>query len=218
MEGKERSMHMLRKYSRFMAVVVIMAGLALALPCRDAIAQPHGGGGRGGGGRDSGPGGGGRGWNGGDRHYYRDGSWYRHGWLGFDIAVSALAIGALIDSLPPRCSTVVVAGTPYYYYSNYYYQPYPYGGYIVVPPPALAQPVMVMPQSARVVADAPAPVTAITQSQFQTQETSTINIPNTRGGYTAVTLKKAGTGYVGPQGEYYSDNPTVEQMKVLYGK
>ncbi len=35
---------------------------------------------------------------------------------------------------------------------------------------------------------------------------------------TAVTLKRAGTGYVGPQGEYYSDNPTVEQLKVLYGK
>ena len=178
-----------------MAVATLILALALALPCQDAFAQRHGGGGRG--------------WDGGSRHYYNNGGWYRHGWFGFDIAVSALAIGALIDSLPPRSTTVVVAGTPYYYYDNYYYKPYPYGGYVVVPPPVLTQPVMVMPQAA------PA---AIAQPQPQTQEESTINIPNTRGGYTAVMLKKAGTGYVGPQGEYYSDNPTVEQLKVLYGK
>ena len=180
---------------RFTAVTVLVFALALALPCRDAFAQHRGGGGYG--------------WGGGGRHYYSGGSWYRHGWLGFDIAVSALAIGALIDSLPPRYSTVVVGGVPYYYYGNYYYQPYPYGGYVVVPPPVLTQPVVVVPQTAP---------TAITQPQPQTQEVSTINIPNARGGYTAVTLKKAGAGYVGPQGEYYSDNPTVEQLKVLYGK
>ena len=34
----------------------------------------------------------------------------------------------------------------------------------------------------------------------------------------AVTLKRSGNGFVGPQGEYYADNPTVEQLKVLYGK
>ena len=40
--------------------------------------------------------------SGGDRHYYRDGRLYKRGWFGFDIAVSALVIGAFIDSLPPR--------------------------------------------------------------------------------------------------------------------
>ena len=186
---------MLVKGLRFTVVTVLVLALALALPCSDAFAQHRGGGGRG--------------WSGGGRHYYSGGSWYRHGWLGFDIAVSALAIGALIDSLPPRHTTVVVAGTPYYYSDNYYYQPYPYGGYVVVPPPILAQPVAIPP----------VPVAgAITQPQPQTQEESIINIPNARGGYTAVTLKRAGAGYVGPQGEYYSDNPTVEQLKVLYGK
>lgn len=69
---------------------------------------------------------------------------------------------------------------------------------------AFARPAAVMPQ--------PAP------AQPQIQDVPAINIPNSRGGYTAVTLKKAGTGYVGPQGEYYSDNPTVEQLKVLYGR
>ena len=191
---------MLKKYSKFMAVMVLIFGLALALPCSDAFAQPRGGSGP----RGSGSGGNDHGRGGGDRHYYRNGGWYRHGWFGFDIFVSALAIGALVDSLPPRHTTVVVAGTPYYYYDNYYYQPYRYGGYVVVPPPMLAQPVVVAPQPM--------------QSQPQAQDVSTINIPNARGGYTAVALKKAGTGYVGPQGEYYSDNPTVEQLKVLYGR
>ncbi len=39
-----------------------------------------------------------------------------------------------------------------------------------------------------------------------------------RGGYTAITLKKWGNGFIGPQGEYYSEHPTVEQLKTLYGK
>ena len=149
-------------------------------------------------------------WGGGGRHYYRGGRWYRHGWLGFDIAVSALAVGALIDSLPPRCTTVVVGSVPYYYYDNSYYRPYPYGGYVVVPPP-IAAPVVVAEQ-------APVYAAPVAQPQTQIPGTLTINIPNSRGTYTAVTLKRSGNGFVGPQGEYYADNPTVEQLKVLYGK
>jgi hypothetical protein len=198
------------KNLRFATALIIIAGTILALPCSGVAAERRGDSGHGVNRPNSRPSSG-YNWGGGDKHYYRDGKWYRHGWLGFDIAVSALTIGALIDSLPPRHTTIVVAGTPYYYYSNYYYQPYPYGGYVVVPPPMLAQSVTVVPQAAPIAA-------AIMQSQPQVREASTINIPNTRGGYTAVMLTKAGTGYVGPQGEYYSDNPTVEQLKVLYGK
>jgi len=46
----------------------------------------------------------------------------------------------------------------------------------------------------------------------------TINVPNSNGSYTPVTLVKYGSGYIGPQGEYYPGNPTVEQLKALYGK
>jgi hypothetical protein len=46
----------------------------------------------------------------------------------------------------------------------------------------------------------------------------TINIPNDKGGYSAVSLKKSGTGYVGPQGEFYTEFPTVAQLRLLYGK
>lgn len=129
----------------------------------------------------------------GSRYYYRDGRWYRPGLFGFGVAVAALTIGALIDVLPPRHTTVIVDGTPYYYGDDHYYRQAPYGGYVVVAPPVLVQ----------------APV--------QTQETVTINIPNSRGGYTAVVLRRAGYGYLGPQGEYYAQSPTVEQLRALYG-
>ena len=46
----------------------------------------------------------------------------------------------------------------------------------------------------------------------------TINIPNDKGGYTAVTLKKSGNGYIGPQGEFYPEFPKVYKLKVIYGK
>lgn len=49
-------------------------------------------------------------------------------------------------------------------------------------------------------------------------ETVVINIPNSNGSYTQVTLRKSGSGYIGPQGEYYPEHPTVEQLKALYGK
>jgi len=144
------------------------------------------------------------------RHYYnREGRWYRHGWLWFDTAVAALFVGAIVDNLPPRCTTVVHQGTPYYYADGYYYRPYNRGGYVVVAPPVVAQPVIVQQQVQAV----QVPV----QTNIQTSDVVTINIPNSRGGYTAVTLKRAGSGYVGPQGEYYSDNPTVAQLRTLYG-
>ncbi|OGX35453.1 MAG: hypothetical protein A3C36_01700 [Omnitrophica WOR_2 bacterium RIFCSPHIGHO2_02_FULL_52_10] len=44
-----------------------------------------------------------------------------------------------------------------------------------------------------------------------------INIPNKRGGYTTVILKRSGNGYTGPQGEYYDAFPRVDELKVIYG-
>ena len=176
---------MIKQILRFRILIVVC--LVLALFCSDALA-----------------------WGGGGRHYYNGGRWYRHGWLGFDIAVSALTIGALIESMPPRYSTVVVGGVPYYYYDGVYCRPYPRGGYVVVP-----QPVMAMPEAAPVVVTAPPPAI---QPQTQISDSVTVNIPNLRGGYTAVTLKRSGNGFVGPQGEYYTEFPNVEQLKVMYGK
>ena len=46
----------------------------------------------------------------------------------------------------------------------------------------------------------------------------TVNVPNARGGYTPVKLVKTANGYLGPQGEFYPNHPTVAQLKGLYGK
>ncbi|GEM_PF-3110488 len=45
----------------------------------------------------------------------------------------------------------------------------------------------------------------------------TINLPGIRGGLTTVLLKKVQGGFTGPQGEFYSNLPSVEQLKVMYG-
>ena len=100
---------------------------------------------------------------------------------------------ALIEALPPRHTTIIVEGTPYYHDDRYYYRQLPEGGYVVVPALVIVQP------------------------QSQIPETSTINIPNSRGGYTSVTLRRSGSGFVGPQGEYYPNYPSVEQLRVMYG-
>ncbi len=74
------------------------------------------------------------------RHFYRDGKWYQRDSLGHEIAVAALAIGALIDALPSSHTTVVVEGAPYYHDDRYYYRQHSNGGYVVVPAPEIVQP------------------------------------------------------------------------------
>jgi hypothetical protein len=49
--------------------------------------------------------------------------------------------------------------------------------------------------------------------------TATVNLQNTDGSYTPVTLRQAGAWWVGPKGEYYRDGiPTVGQLRALYGR
>lgn len=151
-------------------------------------------------------GGGHRGGHWGDRggrsHYvYRSGNWHSSGWFWGSLA-TGLAIGAIVASLPPRHQTVYVRGSSYYYCDGVYYRPCS-SGYVVVQAPATTT-----------VVAAP----AVTQPNTTSGETIVINIPNANGGYTAVTLTKYKIGYIGPQGEYYGDHPTVEQLRVLYGK
>jgi hypothetical protein len=50
-------------------------------------------------------------------------------------------------------------------------------------------------------------------------DTVTVNVPNANtAGYTAVVLKRSGNGFVGPQGEYYDEVPSVEQLQVMYAR
>ena len=128
------------------------------------------------------------------RYNYRDGRFYSPGWFGFEFVIGFPPIGAIVTSIPIGHKTMLVGGTSYYYYENVYYKASP-AGYVVVPTPTAA-PVVYTPQ----------------------QDTITINVPNSNGSYTQVTLVKRDNGYVGPQGEYYPQNPTVEQLKALYGR
>jgi len=47
----------------------------------------------------------------------------------------------------------------------------------------------------------------------QEMNTVTVNVTNSNGSVTPVTLRKQGVGYIGPKGEYYNSLPTSEQLR-----
>lgn len=129
------------------------------------------------------------------KYYYDSGRFYR--WSLFGLINIVPPAGVFVSFLPAGSRTIVVGGTPYFCYNDVYYAPY-HGGYIVVPRP-------VAPYQA-----APVPLAP--------RETVVINVPNRDGSFTPITLVKRDNGYFGPQGEYYAGNPTVEQLRALYGR
>ena len=92
---------------------------------------------------------------------------------------------------PPLYEPVVVNGNTYYINNGSYYVYNGYGYEAVEPPVTVTQPPIVVQ-----------PTTVVNQEQ--SADSFTVNIPNKKGGYTAVTLKKSGNGYTGPQGEFYT--------------
>ncbi len=133
-----------------------------------------------------------------NRYHYRDGSFFRLGWFGLEFAVVTPPMGAIITVLPSGYRAVAVNGATYYSYNNIYYQPCN-SGYVVVPQPLER-------------------TVAIPENRVLASGNLTINIPNANGSYTSIMLVKKDNGYIGPQGEYYPQHPTVEQLKALYGK
>ncbi|MEI6167739.1 MAG: glycine zipper domain-containing protein [bacterium] len=47
--------------------------------------------------------------------------------------------------------------------------------------------------------------------------TTIVNVKNSNGSYTPVTLRRVGNQYAGPRGEYYPSMPTEDQLKIAYG-
>lgn len=85
---------------------------------------------------------------------------------------------------------------------------------VKVPAPNYAQaPTPVPTVAAAVVENTPA-----AEAAGMTNDVYIVNIPNAKGTYTPVTLKRSGTGFTGPQGEFYTEFPRVEQLKLMYGK
>jgi len=151
----------------------------------------------------------------GDYHHPRGYHYYQgHWWMG-DAVVAGLVLGAAIAELPPRCRVVYMGGVPYYYDGLYYFQRGP-AGYVVVQP-AVAPVVVAPPVVPAIAPPAQAPAAVVTPPVVQNSSV-TVRIRNKNGSATSVMLVRKGSGYVGPQGEYYEAMPTNEQLNALYGQ
>ena len=146
----------------------------------------------------------------GGRNYYHSGfsRGYYHGYYGWGSYWPYWSIGSYFTYLPDDYTTVYVDGTPYYYCDGSYFTPYS-SGYMVVPTPTQDQ------EATEQASSDEQPIVA--QPKSVSRDTTTINIPNSKGGYTPVRLVKHKNGYIGPQGEFYTGHPTVAALKALYG-
>jgi hypothetical protein len=147
--------------------------------------------------------------------YYGAGPYWPY-WYGF-----APCIGTFVGYLPYGYTTVLVDGTPYYYYGGYYFSPYS-NGYMIVPEPESAASATSQDQGVAPVVPPASPAgankqTMAAQPKSASGDTTIINVPNSKGGFTPVRLIKYKNGYVGPQGEFYAGHPTVDALKALYG-
>jgi hypothetical protein len=131
---------------------------------------------------------------GGGKYYYGEGHYYRR--RTHDYEIVAPPVGAVIYSLPSKCRPMVVAGVPYYVDDGVYYRKVPRGYEVVEPPYEEVQYI----------------------ASNKPQDSFNVNIPNANGGFTTVTVKRSGQGFVGPQGEYYSEFPKVEELRVMYAR
>ncbi len=141
-----------------------------------------------------------------DHRYYREGAWW-------DFGITALAVGAILASRPDNGRYVVINGQSYYYCDGNYYQQIPQG-YIIVQPPV----VVAAPATNYYVAPTAPAAPVIVQAPAGEGQPIEVNVPNSDGTFTKVTLFRHGSGYKGPQGEYYQGNPTVDQLRALYGR
>jgi len=123
-------------------------------------------------------------------YYYYDGLYYTN--VGGDYVLVSPPVGAYVAVIPSDFQPVIINGRTYYTDNGVYYILTRHHGYkVVVAPVVYAQPV---------------------------QDSFPVNIPNNSGGYTTVVIKKSGNGFVGPQGEFYPQFPSVAQLKAMYSK
>lgn len=173
---------------------------------------------------------------GGLEYYYWEGMYYRMTTGGY--LVVPAPVGAVVTSIPPGYQHVVVDGVPYYIINGVTYMQTAYGYYQVVPTPPVISNMAPVPSAAYApetsspppqptMAPAPNPAANVSMpverpaqdaAASNAGDTFTVNIPNAKGGYVPVTLKRSGNGFIGPQGEFYTEFPRVDQLKLMYGK
>ncbi len=141
----------------------------------------------------------------GDEYYYDNDVYYRS-YRGGYVVVDPPVRHTVVREVPPDFVPVIVNGNTYYLNNGTYYT-YTSYGYQAVPPPTGAE---------QAVSKTVAPVVSVPSDTEP--DTLKVNIPNSHGGYNPVVIRRSGKGFTGPQGEYYNDFPTVEQLKVMYGK
>ena len=132
------------------------------------------------------------------RYYYCDGIFYRRVSRNYIVVAPPSVV---VVETPVSFQPVVVNGVTYYTKEGIYYQ-YTPQGYEVVPNPTG---ILETPRMS-------------SQVQGLGGDIFTVNIPNSRGSFTSVVIKRSGRGFLGPQGEYYQEFPRVAQLKVMYDK
>ncbi|MBF0593586.1 MAG: hypothetical protein HQL22_01315 [Candidatus Omnitrophica bacterium] len=85
------------------------------------------------------------------------------------------------------------------------------------PPAAPVQDPVIVPEQVSVKAASPSPVQPVAMA-ISAEQSFTVNIPDNKGGYVAVVIKKTDKGFTGPQGELYETFPKVAQLQVMYVK
>lgn len=160
-------------------------------------------------------------------YYYHPGMYYHPGRIWFDFEFVAPVVGTIVTSLPYGYTSVRVGNVTYLYLDGTYLRPCS-RGYVVVPAPSTKVTVastttdkQQTKQAAQTTAQSSDSTAIIIPSPLiaaSTGDSVVVNVPDKDGGFTPVTLIKHADGYIGPQGEFYKDHPTVEQLKVLYGK
>jgi hypothetical protein len=139
------------------------------------------------------------------RYIYHNGLFFRRN--GIDFMIVAPPIGAVVPVLPYGYVTFYYGpGIAYYYMDGVYYRTVP-EGYAVIPENEIEK-----YKQQKEVTKSTAPVTNVTGEEY------IVNVPDSDGTFTPVKLKKSNNGYTGPQGEFYQGHPSIEQLKVLYGK
>jgi len=151
---------------------------------------------------------------GGLEYYYDHGYFYKRVSGGY-IIVDA-PVGASVEVIPSGYKVVVINGKTHYYHNDIYFVKRG-KKYVVVSDPVYQ--VVELPQEVQVITNTvPNVPVQRYQTVADTENEFTVNILNTNGSHIPIKIVKSGDGFVGPQGEYYTEFPKVKQLTVMYGK
>ena len=141
------------------------------------------------------------------------GWWYGDMFYG-PVADVPLPAATAVATVPEACQQFNVDGLPASTSGAITYVPTDTASMPSSPPPPAPMAPEQPPVAGNTLTNAPVPPAI---ASIQAEDNFTFSIPNIRGGYTVINLRKYGNGYLGPQGEYYSEFPKIELLKAMYG-